>query len=122
MFYGILEFDLDEDTLLTVGADYQDNDPKGSSWSGSSPIYDKAGNTINVPRSFNDGAKWSKWEQYSRTAFATLEHTFDNGWVAKGQYNHQINGYNAPLGSLTRPDPVTGLSSIYGNKIGRAHV
>ncbi|MBD8093600.1 TonB-dependent siderophore receptor [Pseudomonas fluorescens] len=116
VFYGILEFDLDEDTLLTVGADYQDNDPKGSSWSGSSPIYDKAGNTINVPRSFNNGAKWSKWEQYSRTAFATLEHTFDNGWVAKGQYNHQINGYNAPLGSLTRPDPVTGLSSIYGNK------
>ena len=116
VFYGILEFDLDEDTLLTVGADYQDNDPKGSGWSGSRPIYDRAGNTISLPRSFNNGAKWSKWEQYSRTAFATLEHTFDNGWVAKGQYNHQINGYNAPLGSLTRPDPVTGLSSIYGNK------
>ena len=38
VFYGILEFDLDEDTLLTVGADYQDNDPKGSGWSGSRPI------------------------------------------------------------------------------------
>jgi len=116
VFYGILEFDLDEDTLLTVGADYQDNDPKGSGWSGSRPIYDRAGNTISLPRSFNNGAKWSKWEQYSRTAFATLEHTFDNGWVAKGQYNHQINGYDAPLGSLTRPNAVTGLSSIYGNK------
>ncbi|MEG0886459.1 MAG: TonB-dependent receptor plug domain-containing protein, partial [Janthinobacterium sp.] len=29
VFYGILEFDLSPDTLLTVGADYQDNDPKG---------------------------------------------------------------------------------------------
>ena len=116
VFYGILEFDLDEDTLLTVGADYQDNDPKGSGWSGSRPVYDSAGNPISLPRSFNNGAKWSKWEQYSRTAFATLEHTFNNGWVAKGQYNHQINGYNAPLGSVTEPNPVTGLSSIYGNK------
>jgi outer membrane receptor for ferric coprogen and ferric-rhodotorulic acid len=116
VFYGILEFDLDEDTLLTVGADYQDNDPKGSSWSGSSPVYDTAGNPISVSRSFNNGAKWSKWEQYSRTAFATLEHTFNNGWVAKGQYNHQINGYNAPLGSLAEPNPTTGLSSIYANK------
>jgi len=116
VFYGILEFDLDEDTLLTVGADYQDNDPKGSGWSGSRPVYDSAGNPISLPRSFNNGAKWSKWEQYSRTAFATLEHTFNNGWVAKGQYNHQINGYNAPLGSLAEPNPTTGLSSIYANK------
>ncbi|KAF6686169.1 TonB-dependent siderophore receptor [Pseudomonas sp. EKM23D] len=116
VFYGILEVDLDEDTLLTVGADYQDNDPKGSSWSGSSPVYDSAGNPITLPRSFNNGAKWSKWEQYSRTAFATLEHTFSNGWVAKGQYNHQINGYNAPLGSLASPNPTTGLSSVYGQK------
>lgn len=116
VFYGILEFDLDEDTLLTVGADYQDNDPKGSGWSGSRPVYDSAGNPINLPRSFNNGAKWSKWEQYSRTAFATLEHTFNNGWVAKGQYNHQINGYYATLGSLASPNPTTGLSSIYANK------
>ena len=116
VYYGILEFDLDEDTLLTLGADYQDNDPKGSGWSGSRPVYDKAGNPISVPRSFNNGAKWSKWEQYSRTVFATLEHTFANSWVAKGQYNHQINGYNAPLGSLGSPDPVTGLASVYANK------
>lgn len=116
VFYGVLEMDLDENTLLTVGADYQDNDPKGSGWSGSRPVYDSAGNPISLPRSFNNGAKWSKWEQYSRTAFATLEHEFSNGWVAKGQYNHQINGYNAPLGSLASPDPVTGLSSIYANK------
>lgn len=116
VYYGILEFDLAPDTLLTVGADYQDNDPKGSGWSGSRPVYDSAGNPISLPRSFNNGAKWSSWEQYTRTAFATLEHTFDNGWVAKGQYNHQINGYNAPLGSLASPDPVTGESAIYANK------
>jgi outer membrane receptor for ferric coprogen and ferric-rhodotorulic acid len=103
VFYGILEADLDDSTLLTVGADYQDNDPRGSGWSGSSPIYDSAGNRLDSPRSFNNGAKWSRWEQYTRTVFATLEHSFDNGWTAKGQYHHQLNGYDAALGSLQSP-------------------
>lgn len=114
VFYGILEFDLDENTLLTVGADYQDSDPKGSSWTGTRTIFDATGNKLDLPRSFNNGPKWGSWEQYSRTAFATLEHTFDNGWVTKGQCNHQINGYNAPLGYISQ-DSAT-ASSIYARK------
>lgn len=114
VFYGILEFDLDEDTLLSVGADYQNSDPQGSSWTGTRTIFDAIGNKLNLPRSFNNGPKWGSWEQYSRTAFATLEHTFDNGWIAKGQYNHQINGYDAPLGYISQ-DSAT-ASSIYARK------
>jgi outer membrane receptor for ferric coprogen and ferric-rhodotorulic acid len=114
VYYGVLEADLTPDTLLTVGADYQDNDPKGSSWTGSRTVYDSEGNSISLPRSFNNGPKWSAWEQYTRTAFATLEHTFASGWVAKAQYNHQINGYNAPLGYVS-PDTPT-VSSIYSRK------
>jgi len=114
VLYGILEFDLDENTLLTVGADYQDSDPKGSSWTGTRTIFDATGKKLDLPRSFNNGPKWGSWEQYSRTAFATLEHTFDNGWVTKGQYNHQINGYNAPLGYISQ-DSAT-ASSIYARK------
>jgi outer membrane receptor for ferric coprogen and ferric-rhodotorulic acid len=114
VLYGILEFDLDENTLLTVGADYQDSDPKGSSWTGTRTIFDATGKKLDLPRSFNNGPKWGSWEQYSRTAFATLEHTFDSGWVTKGQYNHQINGYNAPLGYISQ-DSAT-ASSIYARK------
>ncbi|WEK28894.1 MAG: TonB-dependent siderophore receptor [Candidatus Pseudomonas phytovorans] len=114
VLYGILEFDLDENTLLTLGADYQNSDPKGSSWTGTRTIFDATGNKLDLPRSFNNGPKWGSWEQYSRTAFATLEHTFDNGWVSKGQYNHQINGYDAPLGYISQ-DSAT-ASSIYARK------
>ncbi|KAF1065802.1 MAG: Ferripyoverdine receptor [Pseudomonas citronellolis] len=117
VYYGILEADLDPDTLLTVGADYQDSDPRGSSWSGSRPIYDSAGNRISTSRSFNNAAEWSRWEQYTRTVFATLEHSFANGWVAKAQLNHQINGYYAPLGSIQgNPNATTGLTKVYANK------
>ncbi len=112
VYYGILEFDLAPDTLLTVGGDYQDSDPQGSSWSGSASLYDSAGNRISTSRSFNNGAKYSKWAQYTRTGFATLEHTFDNGWVGKAQYNHQINGYKAPLSALLAPNAATGKASL----------
>ena len=116
VYYGILEFDLSPDTLLTVGGDYQDSDPQGSSWSGSASLYDSAGNRINTSRSFNNGAKFSKWEQYTRTVFATLEHSFENGWVAKAQYNHQINGYDAPLAALLSPDVNTGKALMLTRK------
>jgi len=116
VYYGILEFDLSPDTLLTVGADYQDSDPQGSSWSGSASLFDSAGNRISTPRSFNNGAKFSGWTQYTRTVFSTLEHSFENGWVAKAQYNHQINGYDAPLAALLSPNVSTGNAMMLTRK------
>ena len=112
VYYGVLEFDLTPDTLLTFGADYQDNRPEGSSWGGN-PIYDSNGNFNERSRSFNNGARWSSWEQYTRTVFATLEQHFDNGWLAKLHLNHQISGYDAPLGAAAagNPNPATGAGT-----------
>ncbi|MBT3067663.1 TonB-dependent receptor [Rhodoferax sp. U11-2br] len=121
-FYGVLEADLSPSTLLTLGADYQDNTPTRSTWGGI-PIYDSNGNFNAMPRSFNNGANWSSWEQYTRTAFATLEHTFDNDWLLKAQFNHQINGYNAPLGAAASgyPNPAdgSGVSTWEGKYVGK---
>ena len=117
VYYGILEFDLDPDTLLTVGGDYQDNKPQGSSWSGSIPLFDAKGNRNDLPRHFNNGAKWSHWTQYTRTVFASLEHHLADGWVAKAQLDHKINGYDAPLGSIQGYYPrADGTASIYSAK------
>ncbi|MCE1238589.1 MAG: TonB-dependent receptor [Azonexaceae bacterium] len=121
-FYGILEADLGPATLLTVGVDAQNNDPKRSTWGGI-PIYDANGNFNQMPRSFNNGADWSSWKQYTRTAFATLEHTLANDWVLKAQFNHQINGYDATLGSAGsgNPDPATGggVTTWEGKYVGK---
>ncbi|OWQ90803.1 TonB-dependent siderophore receptor [Roseateles aquatilis] len=122
VLYGIVEADLTPATLLTVGFDYQDNTPKGSTWGGI-PLLNTNGQFNAMPRSFNNGATWSHWDQYTRTGFATLEHEFDNGWVAKAQFNHQINGYDANLGAAAGgyPDPATGdgVSMWVGQYIGR---
>ena len=117
LFYGILEVDLGPQTLLTLGADYQTNDPKGSGWSGSFPLFNSSGGRNSVSRSFNNGAKWSRWEQDTRTLFSTLEHKFAGGWVGKLQLNHQVNAYDAPLGSIQGYYPrANGTASIYANK------
>ncbi|AZC19144.1 MULTISPECIES: TonB-dependent siderophore receptor [Pseudomonas] len=117
VYFGTLEADLTDDTLLTVGFDYQNSDPRSAGWSGSRPLFDRNGDRIEAKRSFNNGAKWSSWEQYTQSVFSTLEHSFANGWVAKGQLTHQINGYDAPLGSIQLgPFPATGKSTLYAEK------
>lgn len=122
VLYGIVEVDLTPRTLLTVGADRQDNKPSASTWGGI-PLLDSSGNFNAMSRSFNNGANWSHWDQYTRTTFATLEHNFDSGWVTKLQLNHQINGYDANLGAAAggNPNPVTGagVRMWRGQYIGR---
>lgn len=116
-YYGIMEFDLSPDTLLTVGGDYQDSLPKGSSWSGSFPLIDAQGNRNEVKRSFNNAADWSSWEQYTRTVFAMLEHDLGDGWITKLQLDHKINGYHALMGSIQGDTPgLDGKSQLTSGK------
>ncbi|WP_455925443.1 TonB-dependent siderophore receptor [Pseudomonas putida] len=105
VYYGILEFDLSPDTLLTVGGDYQDNTPRGSTWSGSFPLINAAGERNSVKRSFSNAADWSSWRQYTRTVFATVEHQLADGWVTKLQLDHKLNGYDAQMGSIQGDTP-----------------
>ena len=105
VFYGILEADLTPDTLLTVGADYQDNKPQGSTWSGSFPLYNYAGEINSAKRSFSNATDWSSWQQYTRTVFATLEQDLGGGWVGKLQLDHKLNGYDAQLGAIQFNQP-----------------
>ncbi|MBZ8142323.1 TonB-dependent siderophore receptor [Rubrivivax gelatinosus] len=122
VLYGVVEADLTPSTLLTVGADLQNNDPTRSTWGGI-PIFKADGSFNDRPRSFNNGADWSHWDQYTRTVFATVEHFFDNDWVLKAQFNHQINGYDAELGSAASgfPDPLngSGVSTWEGKYVGK---
>lgn len=122
VFYGVLEADLTPNTLLTVGADYQDTDPRGSTWGGIQ-LFDSNGNFNAQPRSFNPAASWSRWGQSTQSVFAKLEHRFDNEWTAKLQLNHQINSYDAYVGSYSfgNPNPADGSGAYFweGGYVGK---
>lgn len=109
--YGTLEFDLTEDTLLTVGADYQKRKTDGAQWGGI-PAMLSDGRPANLPRSFSTSTDWTYYEAQTWNAFARLDHEFDNGWKIRGDYLERGSNYdskmNFPRGVLN-PDG-SGLS------------
>ncbi|AEF46793.1 TonB-dependent siderophore receptor [Serratia sp. AS12] len=106
--YGTLEADLSSNTLLRLGADYQQNRPKTSTWGGALPTgWFSDGSEINWDRHYNGASDWSSWDTTLTTQFATLEHEFDNDWKGVVNYTHSRQAFDAKmamsLGGLIDP-------------------
>lgn len=87
ILYGIVEADLGESTLLTVGVDYLDSDPRGFSTTGL-PLIDKQGKQFSMSRSANAASRDSSNRQESINTFASIEHKLDNDWSLKVAANY----------------------------------
>ena len=107
--YGTIEADLAPGSLLTLGADYQDVDPRGATWTGF-PIFFSDGSRTNFSRSFNPATRWSRRETETRNLFAKLEHQLADDWRLKLSVNRQNSQHRSLLGSASggNPDPMTG--------------
>ncbi|MCO7595716.1 MULTISPECIES: TonB-dependent siderophore receptor [Pseudomonas] len=110
VMYGIVEADLSEDTLLSVGLSRQTNRPEGSSWGPSTPLLDNNGNDFAMSRSFNPAAKWSQWDNTADNLFVTLEQRLANDWTIKASASRTETDSPATLGSAASgfPDAATG--------------
>ena len=98
VFYGVIEGDISDSTMITLGMDYMDYDPEGSTWGGI-PLFYSDGGIADLDRDTNPATDWSSWAQDARTAFMHLEHQFDSGWYGKLAYTYQENNYDAQLAS-----------------------
>jgi len=109
VFYGVVDADLTSRTTLSVGYNYQDNDPQGSSWGGF-PLWYADGGRTDWRRSLNTGAKWTSWGSTTKGAFASLEHRFDNDWRVQAVGSYSKNEMDGKLLYLYGwPDRETGL-------------
>lgn len=113
--YGITEFDLSEQTLLSVGFSYQSNDNEQPLRSGVPLFYDNnysTGTRINLPRSYNNAPDWSYYDTRQSNLFVSLDHAFDNGWNGKVEISRSRNEQDAisyyQYGEI---DATTGLGS-----------
>nr|WP_314874713.1 TonB-dependent siderophore receptor [uncultured Pseudomonas sp.] len=86
ILYGVTEFDLSDSTLLTVGAEYLYNDPRGFSTTGL-PMLDNKGQQLHLSRSDNPASRDSSNRQESVNAFASIEQKLDNDWSLKVSAN-----------------------------------
>lgn len=87
VLYGVLEADLGARTLLTVGMDYQRNDPRGQSATGL-PLFYSDGAQTDFAASANAATRWRRNEIDAYNAFVNLEHRFDNDWALKLSTNY----------------------------------
>ena len=109
VLYGVVDMDVTEQTLLRVGATYQDNEPTASTWGGL-PTWHADGSRTDWSRSKTIGADWTTWSSEVENYYADLIHDFANGWNAKLSLTNNINASTQKLLYLSgAPDRETGL-------------
>ena len=117
ILYGVLEADLTDSTLLTVGADYQKNNPRGSS-SVAFPLFYNNGKQTNFSRSTNSAARWSHNPQDALNTFASVEQKLAYDWTLKASVNQMYikrDDYKLATASWGFPDESTGEGvRLYG--------
>ncbi|MEG1328859.1 MAG: TonB-dependent receptor plug domain-containing protein, partial [Janthinobacterium sp.] len=108
VLYAIVEADLTPSTVLSAGINYQKEKLKGAGRD--FPMFYADGSQTRFPRSMNGTAAWSTYDREQSMLFATLDHYFDNDWVAKVAVSRSSNRYDALQGFSGNgyPDRLTG--------------
>ncbi|MDD0972990.1 TonB-dependent siderophore receptor [Pseudomonas fontis] len=88
LLYGILEADLTDNTLLTVGGSYDKVKENGTG--DGLPRYSTGGD-VGLPRHtwYTTNKAWS--DSYSREWFAKLDHDFNEDWKLNTSYTYSYN-------------------------------
>ncbi|MBV6288612.1 TonB-dependent siderophore receptor [Pseudomonas aegrilactucae] len=97
LLYGITEFDLSEDTLLTLGFSYLRTDVDSPLRSGL-PTRFSNGERANLSRSINSAPTWSYNDHEQTSYFASVEQQLGNGWSGKVEYSHSENTFDEVFG------------------------
>ena len=116
LVYGVLEADLSEDTRVSLGASWsQDNNP-GADWNGRGTQPD--GRFLDISRSSRMSPSWSYWDKESTSVFADITHRFADDWTAKLAAT-AVKSEMDMLGTyLYRPDEA---SRVMGFGVGAYH-
>lgn len=77
ILYGVVEFDLGEDTVLRTGIDYAKTEADGAA---GIPLVYSNGQPTHFSRSTSVGARWAKDEIETYNYLVALDHAFANGW------------------------------------------
>lgn len=95
-FAGIIEADLTDSTLLTVGYSQEQNKPNANNW-GALPLLDANGKQISYDRSYNPNPDWAHWDNETQNAFVELKQKINDQWTAKLTYNYLDTKHNSRL-------------------------
>lgn len=96
VFYGVVEADITDSTLLRAGGSYQNNTPSGVTW-GALPTWFTDGSMTDWSRAKSTAAQWTRWETTNENYFVNLIQEFSNGWSLRANYNRLENAQDTKL-------------------------
>ncbi|WP_410499964.1 TonB-dependent siderophore receptor [Chitinibacter sp. S2-10] len=106
---GIIEADLTDTTLLSVGYTQQETRVDSPMW-GALPLINTDGTPTNYPRSTSTAADWAYMDSGSKTAFAEITQKLAQDWSAKLVYTHnEFDSESELFYVYGTPDAQTGL-------------
>ena len=95
MFYGVLEADLTDATLLTLGHAVQTSDTDSPLW-GALPLFYSDGSATDFARSTSTASDWSYWDNTQHNSFVELRQELAGGWRATGTVFRLENDFLFP--------------------------
>lgn len=87
LLYGVLEADVSDSTLVTLGHTWQQNNTDGNMW-GSLPLYDSAGASTDYDTSTSSAPEWSHWDVETHRSFLEVQQALGDRWSLKGTLTH----------------------------------
>jgi len=106
--YGIGEFDLSDNTLLTAGFSHITRDTEGPS--STTPLFYADGQRVSFNASDNGRPSWQYHDNELNNAFVSVEHQFDSGWSGKAEISHtQFDSNSLYAGNTILSGPSGGV-------------
>lgn len=115
VIYGIAELDITDNTVASIGVDYQKEDIEGTSYGEPVPYFYDDGTVTDFPRSTNTGAPWTYKNNERTTIFADITHEFESGWQAKASFSQlkdTMDAYLVYLYGYVNKETGAGLGSF----------
>ncbi|MCH4248943.1 MAG: TonB-dependent siderophore receptor [Acinetobacter populi] len=105
------EADLTDNTTLSAGVSYQQDDPRSPMWGGLPVFYSDGTRAIyDWSKSKTSSPSWTRWKTEYTNYFADLTHSFNDNWSTKLSYSRGDRDGHSKLFYLSgSPNKETGL-------------
>ena len=109
---AIVDADLTDSTVLTLGYSETNNKSNGNNW-GANPLLNSAGKQISYSQSYNYSPDWTYWDNETRDAFVELKQKLWGDWQATLSYDEKHTSTQSDLlylvGNPSAMDNTSGL-------------
>ena len=109
---AIVEADVTDSTLLTVGYTETNHKPNGVNW-GSNPLINTEGEQLSYSQNYNYSPSWAYWDSNIKNYFAEIEQKLGADWTAKLSYEEKLTNRSSKLLFLSGKPGADGTSGVF---------